>query len=69
MTDESQRPTNMAETKSVTGFHDGEKEHGKQEISQEGILEEVALDLSLKRSEEFGNLLNHVLRAINMVDG
>lgn len=48
MTDESQRPTNMAETKSVMGFHDGEKEHGKQPISQEGFLEEVALDLSLK---------------------
>jgi len=40
--------TNLAETKSVMGFHDGEKEHGKQPISQEGFLEEVALDLSLK---------------------
>ena len=59
----------MAETKSVMGFHDGEKEHGKQPISQEGFLEEVALDLSLKWREEFGNLLNHVLRAINKVDG
>lgn len=48
MTDGSQRPTNMAETKSVMEFHDGEKEHGKQPISQEGFLEEVALDLSLK---------------------
>lgn len=69
MADENQRPTNMAETKSAMGFHDGEEEHGKQPISQEGFPEEVALDLSLKSRGEFGHHLDHVLRTINMVDG
>lgn len=49
-------------------FHDGEKECRNQPVVQEGIMEEMPLDLNLKWRGELDMMLSIVMRTMNMVD-